>query len=415
MKRLFDFDRPIISSLLETDTYKIRMLYYIWNFFPNLKTQFAFTNRTTSVQLADALDIAQLREEINFASKLSFQDCEIDFLRQNEKYPEEFLQFLTELRLSEINIDCSSYGQLIIETAEDYWPKTTLWELIVLPIVNELYARKTLSDNNNISDEIVIAGGERRLLEKVNLLKGSGVKAMQFGLRRRLSGLWEKHMTEMALDLMPENIVAVSNMKLARELSVSYGGTNAHELSMAVNALRWNDGPEAAWRSQYEVFEKWFDLFEESARIILPDTFGSKQFLENIPSDLAQKAKGFREDSGDSFEFGRNVFDMWRRFNIDFTERDLFFSNGLEAKKMISLHNYFSGQINVLFGWGTNFSNDTGFVQPISIVMKLIKAAGNPAVKLSDNLAKAIGELEAVTRNKKLFGYNVDLNESCVY
>ncbi len=349
MKKLFDPNQPIIRRLSETDTYKIRMLYYIWNFFPNLKTQFAFTNRTTSVQLANALDIVQLRKEIDFASKLSFQDYEINFLRQNEKYPEEFLQFLTDLKLSEINIDRSSDGQLIIETAEDYWPKTTLWELIILPIVNELYARKTLSDNN-ISDEIVIAEGERRLLEKVNLLKGSGVKAMQFGLRRRLSGLWEKHMTEMALDLMPENIVAVSNMKLARELGVPYGGTNAHELSMAVNALRWNDGSEAAWRSQYEVFEKWFDLFEDPVRIILPDTFGSKQFLENIPSDLAQKAKGFRQDSGDPVEFGQRVSDMWKRFGIDPVEKILFFSDGLNVEKMISLHNHFSTQTNVLFG-----------------------------------------------------------------
>lgn len=48
MKKLFDYNRPIITSLLETDTYKIRMLYFIWTFFPELKTKFAFRNRMIS-------------------------------------------------------------------------------------------------------------------------------------------------------------------------------------------------------------------------------------------------------------------------------------------------------------------------------------------------------------------------------
>jgi nicotinate phosphoribosyltransferase len=82
---------------------------------------------------------------------------------------------------------------------------------------------------------------------------------------------------------------------------------------------------------------------------------------------------------------------------------------------MLKLQGEFGNQINVLFGWGTNFSNDTGFVNPISIVMKLVRAGGNDAVKLSDNIAKAIGQKDAINRNKKLFGYNVTLNEKCVY
>jgi len=36
--KLFNENEPIIGSLLETDTYKIRMLYYLWTFFPEVKT-----------------------------------------------------------------------------------------------------------------------------------------------------------------------------------------------------------------------------------------------------------------------------------------------------------------------------------------------------------------------------------------
>jgi nicotinate phosphoribosyltransferase len=170
-----------------------------------------------------------------------------------------------------------------------------------------------------------------------------------------------------------------------------------------------------AYQSQYEVFEKWFELFSQDYRIILPDTFGSKQFLDNIPEALAYNSKGFRQDSGNPIEFGYWVIEMYQRFGINPREKTLFFSDGLNPAKMLKLQKEFGNKINVLFGWGTNFSNDVGFIDPISIVMKLIKAAGNDAVKLSDNLAKAIGQIYAIYRSKLLFGYNVTLDEKCVY
>ena len=184
---------------------------------------------------------------------------------------------------------------------------------------------------------------------------------------------------------------------------------------MALNALRWHESPERAYQSQYEVFEKWFDLFVQEQRIILPDTFGSKQFLDNIPERLAYQSNGFRQDSGNPIEFGYWVIEMYKRFGINPREKTLFFSDGLNPVRMLELQKEFGDKINVLFGWGTNFSNDIGFVKPVSIVMKLIKAAGNDAVKLSDNIAKAIGQRDAIERNKALFGYDVTLDEKCVY
>ncbi len=414
MKKLFNTNQPIITSLLETDTYKIRMLYFIWTFFPKLKTKFAFTNRTISVRLADEIDLGQLREELDAVAILRFKSEEIAFLRKQENYPDEFWQFLSQLELSDILVEKGRDGQLKIETVEDYQVKTTLWELIVLPIVNELYARQILKQSQ-VSEREVVKVGEELLKAKAELLRGTGVRALQFGLRRRLSAWWEKRITEMAFDLMPDVLVAVSNINLARKLEFPYAGTNAHELPMALNALRWREGPEQAWQSQYEVFEKWFQLFPREQRIILPDTFGSKQFLDNIPEELALEAMGFRQDSGNPIEFGYWVLGMWQRFGVNPLERTLLFSDGLKPEKMLRLYQEFNQLTKVLFGWGTNFSNDTGFVKALSIVMKLVEAAGNPAVKLSDNIAKAIGQRDAIVKNKKLFGYNISFNEECVY
>jgi len=64
------------------------------------------------------------------------------------------------------------------------------------------------------------------------------------------------------------------------------------------------------------------------------------------------------------------------------------------------------------FGWGTNLTNDfrgcdpdgaTG-LEPISLVCKVVSADGRPAVKLSDNPAKATGTPEDIARYLRVFG-----------
>jgi len=70
MRKLFDYNQPIIKTLSETDTYKIRMLYFLWKFVPTVKSRFAFTNRTTTVRLAERVNIEQVREELDFVKTL---------------------------------------------------------------------------------------------------------------------------------------------------------------------------------------------------------------------------------------------------------------------------------------------------------------------------------------------------------
>jgi nicotinate phosphoribosyltransferase len=402
-----------MKSILETDTYKIRMLYFIWKFFRNVKnTKFAFTNRTTKIRLAEKISIAQVREQFTVAREMQFGEKEIAKIAH--EYPQEFLQFLRTLRLSEISIERTADGQFRIETALDYWIKTTLWELIVLPIISELYCQAILKEKG-ISDEQVFRAGEERLKVKAEMLKGSGVKALQFALRRRLSGAYERFITERALDLMPDVIVAISNIELALELGMPYGGTNAHELYSAVNAIRRKESLEASRYAPYEVAEKWFQLFNGQNRVLLPDTFGSKYFFDNIPENVAREVMAFRQDSGDPVQFGYWAIDAWKRFEINPLERTLLFSDGLNPQKMLTLYQEFNRLVNVLFGWGTNFGNDTGFIIPISIVMKLVMADGMNAIKLSDNLAKAIGALREIEIESKNFGYDVTFNEGCIY
>ena len=64
------------------------------------------------------------------------------------------------------------------------------------------------------------------------------------------------------------------------------------------------------------------------------------------------------------------------------------------------------------YGWGTNLTNDFRgcdprgghALEPISLVCKVIRANGRPAVKLSDNPAKATGEPDEIARYLRVFG-----------
>jgi nicotinate phosphoribosyltransferase len=63
-------------------------------------------------------------------------------------------------------------------------------------------------------------------------------------------------------------------------------------------------------------------------------------------------------------------------------------------------------------GWGTLLTNDfrgcdpdggSGF-DPVSLICKVSDAEGKPAVKLSDNYAKALGPPDEIERYRRVFG-----------
>ncbi|MFA5986597.1 MAG: nicotinate phosphoribosyltransferase [Parcubacteria group bacterium] len=406
-------DEPIITTLMEVDTYKFLMMYFIWTYVPFMRVTFAFTNRTIKVVLGDHVSVERLKEELSAVRTMRITDRIVDYLRAKGIFSEEFLADIRTIVLPEPQIIKREDGQFDI-TVSGIWYQVTLWETIILAIVNQLYAENVIGYDPAFQQK-VIAEGEKRLLEKIATLQKTDIRFLQFGLRRRLSGWWEQHVTEMALDRMPQNIVAVSNVALADRVGVPWGGTNAHELYSGFYALRCYENNDIARYAQYEVLEKWQALYPQNLRIMLPDTFGSQQFFAGLPQELAENFRGARQDSGDPIVFGHMLIEMYRRLRIDPKTKTLLFSDGLDVTEMVRLQDAFAQMITVLFGWGTNFTNDTGFLKPISIVMKLIEAAGNPAVKLSDNLAKAMGKPEAIMMAKNIFGYTNTFTQQCVY
>jgi nicotinate phosphoribosyltransferase len=71
-----------------------------------------------------------------------------------------------------------------------------------------------------------------------------------------------------------------------------------------------------------------------------------------------------------------------------------------------------SRRIRFSAGWGTLLTNDfrgcdpagSGDFDPVSLICKVSSVEGKPAVKLSDNYAKALGSPEEIERYRRVFG-----------
>jgi nicotinate phosphoribosyltransferase len=183
-------------------------------------------------------------------------------------------------------------------------------------------------------------------------------------------------------------------------------GTNAHELPMVYAALAESDAELA--QAPYKVLADWHEEHEGNLRIILPDTYGTKGFLEHAPDWLAGWT-GIRIDSGDPAAGAEIAIDWWKSRGEDPREKLVIFSDGLSVDKIRELHAQFVGRVKVSFGWGTLLTNDfRGLVPndalaPFSLVCKAVEANGHPTVKLSDNPEKAMGPADEIARYKRVF------------
>jgi nicotinate phosphoribosyltransferase len=205
------------------------------------------------------------------------------------------------------------------------------------------------------------------------------------------------------------SLSGTSNTFLAYKHDLEAMGTNAHELPMALAALANSD--DELHSSQYRVLELWQKSYGGELLIMLPDTFGTTQFLQGAPDWVAEWT-GQRCDSKDPFGAGDEYIAWLMSRGRDARRKRLIASDGLDVDDIIALHEYFNGRIRFSAGWGTFLTNDfrdchprgEHDFDPVSLVCKLMTVEGRPAVKLSDNVRKATGPQEEIERYRRVFG-----------
>ncbi len=171
---------------------------------------------------------------------------------------------------------------------------------------------------------------------------------------------------------------------------------------------------------------------------MLPDTFGTTQFLKDAP-EWAADWTGQRIDSKNPYVAGDEYIEWLKGRVPNPHDKLIIASYALEVYVILGLHAYFGGilancttaqdfrnaadfldrkkwtpgrRARFSAGWGTLLTNDfrdcdptggRGF-DPVSLICKVHEVDGRPAVKLSDNYSKALGPPSEIERYRHVFG-----------
>ncbi|WP_102960101.1 nicotinate phosphoribosyltransferase [Mangrovicella endophytica] len=405
---------PIIRSLLDTDFYKLLMLQMIHGIHPEVAATFQLINRTTRIRLAETIDEGELRAQLDHARTLRFSKREMIWLAGNSFYGTarifrpEFLDWLSGFALPDYELSHVD-GQFELRF-EGPWTHTTMWEIPALAIVNELRSRAALKSAGRFELDVLYARAKARIWEKVERLRRlPDLRISDFGTRRRHSFLWQRWCVEALKEGLGDAFIGSSNVLLAMDTDLEAIGTNAHELPMVMAALATSD--EALAEAPYRVLDEWERYYGGNLLVVLPDTFGTTGFLAGAPDRFAQWT-GVRPDSAPPIEGGEEIIAWWRRHGVDPRDKLLVFSDALDVDSIEAAYRHFDGRVRMSFGWGTNLTNDfrglspehDAALDPVSLVCKVVEVDGRPAVKLSDNPAKAIGRPEDIARYRRIFG-----------
>ncbi|KAI1334646.1 nicotinate phosphoribosyltransferase [Xylariaceae sp. FL0016] len=437
-----DFDSPFpegVISFLDTDLYKLTMQNAVFKYYPDVQVTFAFTNRTPEKKFSRKA-FSWLCDQIYKLGNISLSDDELRYLKTYCKYlTADYLDFLREFRLSPreqlqprfspIGEDSGAddvLGDIHIDI-KGKWLDTILYEIPLLALASEAYFKFMDADWSYDGQEDKAFGKGTQLLE-------AGCLFSEFGTRRRrdyhtqalvFRGL-VKASKEGEKKGVPGKLSGTSNVHLAMRFNLAPIGTVAHEWFMGIAAL--TDNYENA---NEEALRHWVGCFGEGTLgIALTDTFGTPAFLKGFskpirhlpdtpnlaystdsPRTYAETFTGVRQDSGDPTDFVKVMRQFYDEQAVK-GKKTIVFSDSLNIERCIELKQVADEHgFQPSFGVGTFLTND--FTQlttgkksvPLNIVIKLSSAAGNPAIKISDNIGKNTGDSAKVTEVKQRLGY----------
>lgn len=410
--------KPIIESFLDTDFYKFTMGRLIFELYQGVWVKYAFTNRTKKVRLAEHIAKRDLVEQLDYIrDKVRINNSGLHYLRgtneyQERMFPEDYLLFLKGLKFPNYQLR-ENGGTYEIEFSGN-WSETIYWETIALPIINELYNKSFLDKLSKFEKDVIYAQGKVRLAEKIKILKTRPeLTFCDFGTRRRFSRKWHEYVVKTLAEELPDQFLGTSNVWLAMKYGLLPMGTSAHELFMVMSGIL-GGSDESVHASHNQVLQDWWKTYDRGLSIALTDTYGSDFFFRDMTEEQARNWKGLRQDSGDPIEFGEKAIKFYQNYGIDPRGKLIVFSDGLDIETIVKIYDHFKGRILVTFGWGTNLTNDLG-LGALSVVIKTVEANTRGLVKLSDNIAKAIGRPEDIERYKKIFGYTSATYQECRY
>ena len=385
---------PIITSLLDTDWYKLTMGQVVFHRFPAANAVYRFYNRGKTefpVGFAEAL-----HTELEHLSKVSLSHEEIMWLDHQDVLCDDYILFLKDYRFNpdQVKIEQKD-GQLEI-IVEGSWAETILWEVPLMAIISELYFRMTGKTYYETPFYMVTD-------VKATKMSQAGVKWSDFGTRRRFSKATQDIVNEVMSHYTNNGFIGTSNPYFAMKYGIKPIGTYAHEAVMAMQALHGAADSNAKW------MEYWWMEYGLYPHLLtaLPDTLTSDVFLRTFKGDLLNKYMAVRQDSGDPSEFADKFIQHYKNHGINPKEKKIVFSDSLDADKAVALQAKYGDSVQCVMGIGTNLTNDCGH-KPLNMVIKLVAidfgSGLKTVVKLSDDKGKHTGDCEKIEEIKKELG-----------
>ncbi len=376
----------IINSLLETDMYKFSMGQTIFHQFTSYKTTWTFKCRNKDVHFTDEM-VEEIKEQVQAFCQLRFTEEELEYLDNITWIKGTYVDFLRlwQPRYEEFTITTDAPCGLAIDAAGT-WLNTSMYEIPVLAIVNEVYFRMAYDY------DVLLKQFKRRLDEKVRLLEEDTYRLSdfsEFGLRRRLSA----EAQEMAVKAIAEvelpadsHFIGTSNVYLAKKFNLKPVGTMAHEWIMCTGQGNHKHNPAY---SNWYALDAWVKEYGILNGIALTDTITTDCFLRDFQLTYATLFSGVRHDSGDPYEWGDKMIAHYNSLGINPRTKTLLFSDSLDFERATALYDYFKDKAKVAFGIGTFISNDTD-EEALNIVMKTTKCNGMDVAKISDVACKGM-------------------------
>lgn len=372
--------KPIMRSLLETDLYKFSMGMAIYHQFSDYKTTWAFKCRNKDVRFTDEM-VAEIKEQINAYCNLRFTEDELEYLDNIVWLKGSYVDFLRlwKPRYEDFEISNESECGLAI-TTKGTWLNTSMYEIPVLAIVNEVYFRMSYD-----YEEDLLPDYKQRFDSKLKKLAEGDYSLgtfSEFGLRRRLSAQAQEYAVRKLADshLSESKFIGTSNVYLAKKYGLTPVGTMAHEWIMCTGQGNHKHNPAY---SNWYALDAWVKEYGVLNGIALTDTITTDCFLRDFGLTYSTLFNGVRHDSGDPFEWGEKMIEHYKKLGINPKAKTLLFSDSLDFEKATDIYNHFKDKVNVAFGIGTFISNDT-HVSPLNIVMKVTMCNGCDVAKLSD-------------------------------
>ncbi len=383
----------ILNYFTDNDLYKFTTMNAIQKLYPKAMVKYSFINRGNTIFPEGFAE--RLRKEIDNMEGIAMSREEEKFILSKCYYFDPvFIDLLKGYRYDpgEVKIEQNNGGLNI--SIEGLWYRTVLWEVPLLALTSELYYLM-----NGIKPEEV----ESRALVKALKMKELEADYSDFGTRRRFSFDVHNRVIKTLKENSGDFFKGTSNVYLAMKHDLIPLGTHPHEWFMFHAAqYGYSVANEMA-------LDAWVTVYKGDLGTALSDTFTTDNFFSSFSTLHAKLFDGIRQDSGDPLLFTDRAIEFYKKTRTDPRTKTIVYSDALNIEKIGRIRRHIKGRIHDVYGIGTYLSNDTG-IKPLNIVIKMTNSKQKstdtyrPAIKLSDDPAKYVGDPDEINLCMRVLG-----------